>query len=111
MEIGVSEQFLAESGVLRVRVTEDCELDGGAWKPAGDQKGWLIVKITPSTVPMFQQVVDCLETKPVLLGGTSKHGPERGRHWFSVFQPPRQFPWWPFSGWTREPSHEPAITV
>ena len=40
MEIGLSEQSLPESGVLRVRVTEDFELDGGAWKPAGEQKGW-----------------------------------------------------------------------
>ena len=60
----MSEQSLPESGVLRVRVTEDFELDGGAWKPAGEQKGWRIATIMPPSVPMFQQVVEYLETKP-----------------------------------------------
>lgn len=34
MEIGVSEESLRESAALRVRVSEDFELDGGTWKPA-----------------------------------------------------------------------------
>jgi len=76
MEIGVSEQSLPESSVFRVRVTEDFELDCGAWKHTGEQKGWLIARITPPTMPMFQQVVEYLEAKPVPPGGTTKRADE-----------------------------------
>ena len=68
----MSEQSVPESGVLRVRVTEDFELDGGAWKPAGEQKGWLI-----ATVPDLAAHVrnswpaDRLERDSVTAG---KHG-------------------------------------
>ncbi len=72
----MSEQSLPESGVLRVRITEDFELDGGVWKAAGEQEGWLIARITPPTTPMFQQVVEYLETKPVPPGGNTRRADE-----------------------------------
>ncbi len=72
----MSEQSLPESGVLRVPVTDDLELDGGAWSPAGEQRGWLIARIAPPTVPMFQQVVEYLETKPVPPGGNMRRDNE-----------------------------------
>jgi len=72
----MSEQSEPESGVLRVRVAEDFESDAGEWKHMGEQKGWPIAMIAPPTVPMFQQVVDWLETRPVPTGGTSKRDDE-----------------------------------
>jgi len=63
-------------GVLHVRVADDLLLDGGTWNPAGEQKGWLIAKITPPATPKFQQVVEYLETKPVPPGGTTKRDDE-----------------------------------
>lgn len=72
----MSEQSPSDSGVLRVRVTEGFELDGGAWNPAGEQKGWLIATIAPPSMPMFQHVVDYLEKKPVPSGSTTKRDDE-----------------------------------
>jgi hypothetical protein len=63
-------------GALRVRVSEDLELDGGTWNRSEDQKGWHIAKITPPAVPMFQQVVEYLETKPVPQGGNFRRADE-----------------------------------
>jgi hypothetical protein len=76
MGIGMSELSKPESGVLRVRVAEDSELDGGAWQHMGEQDRWLIATITPPAVPMFQQVVEYLETKPVPPCGTAKRDDE-----------------------------------
>jgi hypothetical protein len=93
----LSKQFLTESGFLRVRVTEDFVLDGGAWKPAGEQKGRLIATITPPATPMFQQVVEYLETKPLPPGGATKRDGEaraavalclRWRSYFAVLADP-----------------------
>jgi hypothetical protein len=63
-------------GVLHVRVVDDLLLDGGAWKPAGQQKGWLIATITPPATPMFQQVVEYLEKKPLPAGGNMRQADE-----------------------------------
>ena len=62
--------------VLRVRVTDDFMLDGGAWHLAKDSRGAPIAHITPPAVPMFQQVVDYVEKKPVPPGGSMKRADE-----------------------------------
>jgi hypothetical protein len=67
---------LPSHGVLRVRAAEDLELDGGTWKHTGVQEGWLIATVTPPSVPMFQQVVEYLETKPVPRGGNFRRADE-----------------------------------
>jgi len=63
-------------GVLHVRVTEDLELDGGTWKLADQQQGRPIARITPPPMPMFQQIVEYLETKPVPPGGSIRRAEE-----------------------------------
>ena len=79
MAIGVSEHFMAESGVLRVRVTEGLELDGGAWQHTGEEKGWLIATVTPPTVPMFQQVVAYLVHGAIVATYYGTFGSGRGQ--------------------------------
>jgi hypothetical protein len=59
-----------------VRVTDDLALDGGEWNLTGEQKGWIVATITPPAVPMFQQVVEYLETKPVPRGGNFQRADE-----------------------------------
>ena len=63
---------LSSSGILHARVNDDLLLDGGTWRLAEDQNGLRIATITPPFTPMFQQVVEYLEKKPVPRGGTSK---------------------------------------
>jgi hypothetical protein len=63
-------------GVLHVRVTEDLELDGGTWKLTEGQDRRLTAMITPPEVPMFQQVIDYLEAKPVPPGGNIRRADE-----------------------------------
>jgi hypothetical protein len=62
--------------VLRVRVTDDLTLDGGTWHLAVDPDQRPIAKIAPPLVPMFEQVVQYLETKPVPRGGTYRRADE-----------------------------------
>jgi hypothetical protein len=67
---------LPTSGTLRVRVTEELLLDGGTWKLTEDQKGQRVARIAPPATPMFQQVVEYLESKPVPPGGSTKRADE-----------------------------------
>ena len=67
---------LPSDGTLRVRVTDDLLLDGGAWKLTEDQKGRPVARITPPATPMFQQVVAYLEAKPVPPGGSARRADE-----------------------------------
>ena len=67
---------LPSGGVLRVRVTDDLTLDGGTWHLAVDPDQRPIAKIAPPLVPMFEQVVQYLETKPVPRGGTYRRADE-----------------------------------
>jgi hypothetical protein len=62
--------------MLRVRVIESLELDGGTWNRIEDQKGWPVVRITSPATPMFQQVVAYLEAKPVPPGGNMRRAAE-----------------------------------
>jgi hypothetical protein len=67
---------LPTSGVLRVQVAEDLTVDGGTWHLAMDQQGAPIAHISPPAVPMFQQVVEYLEAKPVPPGGNMRRADE-----------------------------------
>jgi hypothetical protein len=62
-------------GGLQVPVADSLILDGGTWKHT-EQQGWLIATVTPPSVPMFQQVVAYLETKPVPRGGNFRRADE-----------------------------------
>jgi hypothetical protein len=64
---------LPTSGTLRVQVTKDLLLDGGNWKLTDDRK---VARIVPPATPMFQQVVEYLEAKPVPPGGSTKRADE-----------------------------------
>jgi len=61
------------SGTLQVRVINDLLLDGGSWTLTIDRK---VANIAPPTTPMFQQVVEYLESKPVPPGGSTKRADE-----------------------------------
>ena len=63
-------------GVLSVRVADDLVLDGGAWELAESEDGYPVAEITPPVTPMFQQVVEYLETKPVPQGGRFRRDEE-----------------------------------
>jgi hypothetical protein len=67
---------LPTSGILRVQAVEDLTLDGGTWHLATDQQGTPIAHIGPPSVPMFQQVVAYLESKPVPPGGSTRRADE-----------------------------------
>jgi hypothetical protein len=64
------------SGVLNVRVTEDLVLDGGTWELVESQEGQPVARIAPPANPMFLQVVEYLETKPVPQGGNLRRDGE-----------------------------------
>lgn len=64
------------SGVLNVRVTEDLVLDGGTWELIESQEGQPVARITPPATPMFLQVVEYLEAKPVPQGGNLRRDGE-----------------------------------
>jgi len=64
------------SGVLNVRVTEDLVLDGGTWELTESQEGQPVARIAPPANPMFLQVVEYLETKPVPQGGNLRRDGE-----------------------------------
>ncbi len=64
------------SGVLSVRVTDDLILDGGTWEPTESEDGQPVARITPPATPMFLQVVEYLETKPVPQGGNLRRDGE-----------------------------------
>ena len=66
----------ARNDVLRVRVTDDLLLDGGTWTLTEDQKGRPVARITPPATPMFQQIVEYLEAKPVPPGGSVRRADE-----------------------------------
>ena len=63
-------------GVLRVQVADDLLLDGGTWELTNDQKGRPVTRIIPPVTPMFQQIVACLEAKPVPPGGSMRRADE-----------------------------------
>ena len=67
---------LNDNGLLQVRGADDLHLDGGTWTLTEDQKGQPVARIIPPAVPMFQQVVEYLEVKPVPPGGTLKRDDE-----------------------------------
>ena len=52
-------------GVLRVRVSEELTLDAGAWQITNDPDYGPVAVIVPPDVPMFLQVVEFVESKPV----------------------------------------------
>ena len=66
----------ATGGVLRVHVAGDLIIDGGTWKLAESEDRHRIARITPPATPMFQQVVEYLETKPVPPGGNLRRDEE-----------------------------------
>ena len=67
---------LPASGMLHVQVAEDFTLDGGIWHLTTDQHGAPIAHISPPAVPMFQQIVEYLEAKPVPPAGTMRRADE-----------------------------------
>jgi len=77
MESGMSGgPDLPASGMLHVRVAEDCTLDGGTWHVTRDRHGAPTAQIGPPAVPMFQQVVEYLEAKPVPPSGNMRRADE-----------------------------------
>ena len=64
------------SGMLHMRVAEDCTLDGGDWNLTTDQHGVPTAQIRPPAVPMFRQLVEYLEAKPVPPGGSMRRADE-----------------------------------
>lgn len=62
--------------MLRVQVADDLILDGGTWERAESNERRSIAKITPPSTPMFKQVVEYLETKPVPSGGRFRRAEE-----------------------------------
>ena len=67
---------LPASGMLHVQVAEDCRLDGGVWNLTTDRHGAPTAQISPPAVPMFQQVVEYLEAKPVPPAGSMRRADE-----------------------------------
>ena len=67
---------LSASGVLHVQVAEDFTLDAGTWHLTTDQHGASTAQISSPAVPMFQQVVEYLEAKPVPPGGNMRRADE-----------------------------------
>ncbi len=67
---------LPASGMLHVQVAEDLTLDGGTWHLTTDQHGAPTAQISPPAVPMFQQIVEYLEAKPVPPGGNMRRADE-----------------------------------
>ena len=67
---------LPTEGLLRVRVTDDLTLDAGTWDltVAEDQRP--IATIDPSATPMFRQIVEYLEARPVPPGGNMRRAEE-----------------------------------
>jgi len=63
-------------GVLRVRVADELELDGEVWSLGEDQHRQPIIRIAAPPVPMFRQVVEHLEAKPVPRGGNMRRADE-----------------------------------
>ncbi len=66
----------AVSGVLHVHVADDLIIDGGTWELAETEDRHRIARITPPTTPMFQQVVEYLETKPAPKAGKFRRDAE-----------------------------------
>jgi hypothetical protein len=67
---------LPTSGVLRVQVAENLTVDGGTWRLTTDQHGTPVAQISPPAVPMFQQIVEYLEAKPVPPNGSVRRADE-----------------------------------
>ncbi len=63
-------------GALRVRVTDGLILNAGAWRLAADRHQTPTAIIEPPSVPMFQQVVEYLEAKPIPTGGNMRRADE-----------------------------------
>jgi hypothetical protein len=77
MESGMSgAPDLPASGMLHVQVAEDFTVDGGTWHLTTDQHGAPTAQISPPAAPMFQQVVEYLEAKPVPPGGSMRRADE-----------------------------------
>ena len=56
---------LPSDNVLRVRVTDDLVLDGGTWHLAADHDRHPVAVVEPPVKPMYRQVAEYLEAKPV----------------------------------------------
>ena len=77
MESGMSgASDLPASGMLHVQVADDGTLDGGTWHLTTDQHGAPTAQISPPAIPMFQQVVQYLEAKPVPSGVNMRRADE-----------------------------------
>lgn len=63
-------------GVLHVPVANDLVLDAGTWEVGERTDRRPIVRINPPARPMFQQVVEYLERKPVPTGGNFRRDAE-----------------------------------
>ncbi len=62
--------------LLSVRVTDDLILDAGAWELIESEGRQPVARITPPARPMFLQVVEYLETRPVPEGGNLRRDGE-----------------------------------
>jgi hypothetical protein len=62
--------------LLRVKIANDFMLDGGSCRVTTDERQQQVAIITPPAVPMFQQVVEYLETKPAPRVGIAKREQE-----------------------------------
>jgi hypothetical protein len=63
-------------GALHVRVADDLVLDAGTWEIVESADRCPLVRITPPAEPMFQQIVEYLERKPVPAGGNFRRDAE-----------------------------------
>jgi hypothetical protein len=63
-------------GVLGARVADDFALDGGTWELTESESRQPIARITPPATPMFRQIVEYLETKPVPAEGNFRRDGE-----------------------------------
>ncbi len=62
--------------MFSIRVADDFVLDGGRWELAKTKDRQPVARIDPPVMPMFQQVVEYLERKPVPPGGNFRRDEE-----------------------------------
>lgn len=61
----MTEAETSNGGVFRVHVTDGLTLDGGAWHVTSDPDDGPVASLVPPDVPMFLQVVEYLQDKPI----------------------------------------------